>query len=69
MLSELNKENERNWVKCHIGPNLRDDIEIIWKQQGTSSYHKYVSGWDSDNSDVSALTNTMKMKIIEKFKR
>lgn len=69
MLSELNKENERNWVKCHIGPNLRDDIEIIWKQQGTSSYHKYVSGWDSDNSDVSALTNTMKMKIKEKFKR
>lgn len=68
-LSELNKENDRNWVKCHLAQHLIEDIVFIWKQKGTSNFHKYVSGWDSDDSGVSSLTRKMKMKIEDIFKR
>ena len=69
MLSDLNKANDKNWVKRFLGPSLRDDLAFIWKQKGTSSFHKYVSGWNSPSSCVSVLTSEMKKKIQDTFYR
>jgi len=69
-LSELNKENSRNWVKRYVGPKLRDDLTYMWKHKGSSSLHKYVSGWDNDiDFGVSELSLEMKNKIEGIFKQ
>lgn len=69
-LSELNKGNSRNWVKRYVGPKLRDDLTYMWKLKGSSSLHKYVSGWDNDiDFGVSELSLEMKNKIEGIFKQ
>ena len=69
-LSELNKENSKNWVKRYVGPKLRDDLTYMWKLKGSSSLHKYVSGWDKEiHLGVSGLSVDMKNKIDEIFKQ
>ena len=69
-LSELNKENSRNWVKRYVGAKLRDDLTYMWKLKGSSSLHKYVSGWDNDiDFGVSELSLEMKNKIEGIFKQ
>jgi predicted transcriptional regulator len=53
-LANEGKNINKNYVEYRVGAKLEKEIAYFWNiKRGTRSYHKYVSGYETGDSDLS----------------